>query len=1015
MTTASVSERKVASSKSNNLFKWFLIIFLIWGLPSGILWTGVYLFILENSAQRDNIASSELETTLKNIAYDSSIVKYFQPKFSDLFNQLKGLPSNPSNLQKILDSFSKRWQDGMLEIYLFDSEKNILKTRGAHKGLELFYRLTEVDFNAPKPTQAQINEIGQFMPAPQLTINNLRGQKDRVIELGSPDRYSLCYLDNIQQGNSTCVGGILIFVHYEKLDITKILSETITQEETENFGYISPKKNQLPNVLSKTEFDAEAIKECYQSYPTNSFSKNSFIFCVNRLNENTLLVGAVPCARTHKLFMVTALLLFLLVSAIFFKVTYKAFVIGVAYNLNLRQRIIWLFVLCYIFPLLSAGILASQYLNELKHSLLAQEKAENYRRLSEIDSGFSRFITSKLMDYRNLTKKLSSYSENPEIIKGLLSDLCLDNQVDSIHLISSDSTILLSSDLVSSEVRRHSDKTNEEQHEILESWKLRHVPLAPDLITYLFDRKNANTFPEPKDRTDSHKALLKVFSSTAPSAMEYYNMSNNIDSLIIRKAANLVVDAVIEANSNVLFQTAKTNISRFTSLEGTDYSIMAFLDIIHGPTSEAWYTYAALIDLANLERQYLTQLFNDLKQRNSMINRVFAEEDIRAISMLPYSTNFPSIMEFTKFEPIFKRSVNDSKAFTHQMSLDGENVYVSVLRGSYLKGYLLLKVFKESKIENLFKKQTKTVVTIFIVILVIGLALARLMTRVLILPITDIINGIKAIASQKYDYRIKIRSDNEFGVMSKAFNETALSLGKLRILDSMSDYLAPEKTFRCGSYIIHTANSATKTVLSDLFVYEPMKGSIGGFMLAEVSGNDAIAANIIAMLKAAFIGICPNYYRNPEIVMSKLNDIFLQYKKPGHVIKCFIGLLDPTNDVMLFSNAGQTYPLAINERQNTHEIVELPSTPIGLSPNTKFNKKEISLYHKVLVLYSDGAIEMTNSAGEKLGQEAFINIAKDSLKADAKNSANEMLKHLTNYSENVLWRDDITLITIASI
>ena len=45
--------------------------------------------------------------------------------------------------------------------------------------------------------------------------------------------------------------------------------------------------------------------------------------------------------------------------------------------------------------------------------------------------------------------------------------------------------------------------------------------------------------------------------------------------------------------------------------------------------------------------------------------------------------------------PIFKRSVNDSKAFTHQMSLDGENVYVSVLRGSYLKGYLLLKVFKD--------------------------------------------------------------------------------------------------------------------------------------------------------------------------------------------------------------------------------------------------------------------------------------------------------------------------------
>ena len=99
----------------NNLLKWFLIIILIWGIPSCLLWTGIYLFIKEDTTKKNNAILAELETELDNIAYDSSFTRFFQNKFSKFYKSLRGLPANPSNLQQIIDSFTNPWPDRMLE------------------------------------------------------------------------------------------------------------------------------------------------------------------------------------------------------------------------------------------------------------------------------------------------------------------------------------------------------------------------------------------------------------------------------------------------------------------------------------------------------------------------------------------------------------------------------------------------------------------------------------------------------------------------------------------------------------------------------------------------------------------------------------------------------------------------------------------------------------------------------------------------------------------------------------
>ena len=1004
------------ASKKNSgtaLFKWLVIILFIWAIPSGLLWTGIYLFLYEECGRKNNQIQIVLESQLENISYDGSSARYFQNKLSKLYNSLKGRPYNPvSSLQNILSTILKPYPQGLLEVYLFDDNCNIIKTKGAKKELETFLQLAISDYSGSVITDIQTKEIGKFIPAPTHLLKRIRGQKGRAIETGNPDRYSLCYYhhEKSQYGGRT-VAGILVFVHYEKLKTSLILSDILAKHGT-NIGFTDPRESRLPKILSNTSINERFIENYFKLYPTNRFIHDSKLVCMKKLNNDSILVGALEITQpAWGLFAILGIL-FTIVSFCFLKFTYSIYVLHSNLGFNIRKRLIWLFILCYIFPLISSAILASQYLTELKSYLLIEEEFKNYKRLSEIDFGFSRFVTGKLMEYRNFSREIAKYVENPTVIIDKLKEKVLNNSIDSAHIISSDSLILLSSELMSAEVRRHEKETYEQQQEVHQSWVLRNASLTPKHMAYLYERKSINTFPNEKDRTEVHKAFIKVLTSTAASAMEHYNSSNNIIISSKIKTSSLVINALVGNNTQNLFQTVKTNLSNFTTLGGINEILYLFSDVLPGPAGEAWYAYAMLTNLDNLERTYLATVFKDIKSKNKLANKEFPKEDIRAISTYPYATCFPTIMEFTNFEPVLKQSNKNSKTFTHKMMLEGERAYVSVLRGAYLKHYLLLNVFPESRIEQLYKKQVNNVILLFVVIMVMGLALARLMTSLLILPITDIINGVKSIANNNYDYKIKVRSLNEFGIMSEAFNNTAESLKEMNISATMADFLFPEREFRCGSYLIYASKLTAQIVTCDFYDYLQLKQGTFAFITAKISGNDAISAYMMAMLKTSFITLMTAFPHSPDLVMNRLNSLFAPYSKQNHRVSCFIGILDPTNDTMVCTNAGQPYPITISLKKNENRFVDLPSTSLGISPDAKYTKCEVSLKHKLLVLYSHGVTEVTNQSGEKLGKDALLEIVSSRVKQDSQNISETILKQINSFAVNVPWREDISIITL---
>jgi sigma-B regulation protein RsbU (phosphoserine phosphatase) len=1000
------------SGFSNRLARWLAIVALVWGVPTIIFWTGLLMYQNDWIDQQSQQIFNELDYQLDNYIYGSSPVPFFQPGFNKLFAQLKGLPANPEILGKIINEYKSTWPPGLMEIYLFDGESNIFPTDGARPEHELFFKLVNAELeknNAISP--AQIASVGQFLPSPDLCLTNTREQRGKIVELGNPDRYSYCFFDRDKSFSRNLVAGILIFIHRKHISTSEILEKTISMQQRQNYGYVNADgDSRLPTTLNIAPGE---LLDYFQQYPVNSFTLNDHLIHLKRLDEYVLLVGAMPKPGNAWLILFSLAILFVIASFYFFKTSYHVVVRQIRFQYNIRRRLTGLFALCYALPLVAAMFLTIQYMLEFKHSLEAEIRHQSYRRLAEIDSGFNRFITAKLVELRNLSAEMQKSVGKPEQLKQKLLDYYQNFDADSVHIIASNSNMLYTSNLLTAEIRRHYLKPRKEKQRILESWKARHAQISDLHMQMLFSEPEPDgKAPIPKNSAE-HGAFEKLFRSTALSAMEFYNKTRGINVIIPRTGSNLVIDTIIESNTQSLFQSARTNISRFTNIQGMEEIFLAYLDVLHGPEKEAWYAFALLIDLVNYERQYFEKLYTDLKSRSEIMERVFPEEDVRAVSSHQFAANFPSAFEFNNFEPIIKRSSTDFKTFTQQVKIEGKESLVSVLKASYLKHYLLIKIQPMSMIDEIYNQRLYQIFIFFAVVIIIGVVLAKLLSRLFVTPISDIMNGVKALAERNYEHRIPLRSANEFGVLALAFNQSAEILKDLAISETIRKNLYPELEFRCGSYLVSTANSNSRIILSDFFDYFPLRQGNYAIILAEVSGNDISAAYLTAMLKTAFTLLCPCFPTSPELILDKLNQIFVPYHQKGHLTTCFIGLIDPTNDKMLCANAGQSYPACIGVGDSDEKsFLSLPSTPLGLSESTRFTRHEVALKKRAMVLYSDGAVNLTDPEGIKIGHERFIEIVATSIRKDTRNPSEEIIKRLLEESISVPWRDDITVLTI---
>ena len=133
------------------------------------------------------------------------------------------------------------------------------------------------------------------------------------------------------------------------------------------------------------------------------------------------------------------------------------------------------------------------------------------------------------------------------------------------------------------------------------------------------------------------------------------------------------------------------------------------------------------------------------------------------------------------------------------------------------------------------------------------------------------------------------------------------------------------------------------------------------FYLADVSGHGAAGALVSALVKGISVGLLNEIEQGklikPSDVLEAFNHSLRDLSIEQHVTM-FLGIIDPKNKLLHFSNAAH-FPATIFITDQTFDYLELGSLPLGMYQTPGYVSKSLSLPDDyTIVMFSDGVLEI---------------------------------------------------------
>jgi serine phosphatase RsbU (regulator of sigma subunit) len=265
---------------------------------------------------------------------------------------------------------------------------------------------------------------------------------------------------------------------------------------------------------------------------------------------------------------------------------------------------------------------------------------------------------------------------------------------------------------------------------------------------------------------------------------------------------------------------------------------------------------------------------------------------------------------------------------------------------------------------------------------VIGLALIGIlplsgrMTR----NLATLTDGVEQLARGNLDARVPVRSSDEFGRLSQAFNRMAQDLQlheknlveqerlrkELEMCRKIQEELLPHQPL-CSPFVeVKGVSIPAREVGGDFFNYFPLDGGNVGLLVGDVSGKGLPAALLMANLQATIQARLP---LEPDLarLADQLDRDIDASTPPELYLTLFMGVFDVARGSLRYVNAGHHTQFALVPGGNVHKL-ESTGRPLGLLPGGGYQEKSVDLPPgSRLFLYTDGLVESENEHGEQFG------------------------------------------------
>lgn len=373
---------------------------------------------------------------------------------------------------------------------------------------------------------------------------------------------------------------------------------------------------------------------------------------------------------------------------------------------------------------------------------------------------------------------------------------------------------------------------------------------------------------------------------------------------------------------------------------------------------------------------------------------------------------FPAVSEAGNLRRLMHRTRTRKLLTDDNLFLAGEEYVATVLKGIEMSEAVILALYPRKLISEQIGRLFWQIVMAAAISLLLVVMIVWFFSRRLLVPISGLAQGVRAISRQNFKHRVDFRSEDEFGQLISVFNKTIAGMAALAIGTAVQKSLLPSGELSIGKFSLYARSEFMSRMGGDYFDYfQPAPGRLGVFF-GDVAGHGIPAALMMSMAKAVVVSAGSDF-SGPAAMLQRANSVFLHLKEKGwkRMMTAQCLELDCDTGYFRFANAGQCFPLIVGADRKSFNYVKAFGMPLGNVLRKPYAEIEGRLEPgETLVLYTDGIIEATNAAGEVFDFSGFEKLLLASYNEDLATWWQDVFKGYSGWAS--AQDDDITLLML---
>ncbi len=221
--------------------------------------------------------------------------------------------------------------------------------------------------------------------------------------------------------------------------------------------------------------------------------------------------------------------------------------------------------------------------------------------------------------------------------------------------------------------------------------------------------------------------------------------------------------------------------------------------------------------------------------------------------------------------------------------------------------------------------------------------------------------------------------------------------------------ILPEKAPERPGLDLAGFNAPCRTVGGDYYGFVSYPGGRVGLALGDVSGKGMSAALMVMAFEARLRVLAEDEDSAADVV-ARLNKITCENCPSNRFITFFFGILDPATGHLGYANAGHNPPMIVRS-SGAVELLPGGGPVLGIVPVAPYKQEKARLAPgDLLVIYSDGITEATNTTEEEFGEERLAEVLRSRREEPAAAIVDAVTESLQQFTAGAPQADDITLV-----